>query len=197
MAFTEWIAEMLKSFSTCQSFLLILKILSVRTIKYEAEISIFCQSEWNFVSQNLRSDTFRHHWDWYPFQWLFRSWSWTSGGSLWFWWRGVGNFARILVAGPHSKGRSFTCTYVEGKPNINPHCECLGTSFPTSIVGFVSTCPVPPWGLGRVLLSRKKLLAYIHTNMAACRCQRYGNTTISIDKVIYPCPVWRLKSKDI
>ena len=34
------------------------------------------------------------HWmDWYPFQWLFRSWSWISGGSLWFffWWRGVGN----------------------------------------------------------------------------------------------------------
>ena len=34
-------AEMLKSFWTCQSFGLILKILSVRTIKYEAEISIF------------------------------------------------------------------------------------------------------------------------------------------------------------
>ena len=55
------VPEMLKSFWTCQSFGLILKILSVRTIKYEAEISIFCQSEWNFVSQILRTDTFRHH----------------------------------------------------------------------------------------------------------------------------------------
>ena len=72
---------------------------------------------------------------------------------------------RSLVAGPHSKGRSFTCTYVEGKPNINPHCECLGTSFPTSIVGFVSTCPVPLGGSGRVLLSRRKLLAYIHSSI--------------------------------
>ena len=35
--------------------------LSVRTIKYAAEILIFCQSEWNFVSQILRFDTFRHH----------------------------------------------------------------------------------------------------------------------------------------
>ena len=52
-------AEML-NFLTCQSFRLILKILSVRTIKYKAEISFF-QSEWNFVSQILRSDTFRHH----------------------------------------------------------------------------------------------------------------------------------------
>ena len=55
------IAEMSKSFWTCQSFGLILKILSVRTIKYAAEILFFCQSEWNFVSQILRSDTFRHH----------------------------------------------------------------------------------------------------------------------------------------
>ena len=54
---------MSKSFWTCQSFGLILKILSVRTIKYAAEILIFCQSEWNFVGQILRSDTFRHHCD--------------------------------------------------------------------------------------------------------------------------------------
>ena len=54
-------AEMLKSFWTCQSFGLILKILSVRIKEYEAEISIFCQSNRNFVSQILRSDTFRHH----------------------------------------------------------------------------------------------------------------------------------------
>ena len=53
--------EMLKSFWTCQSFGLISKILSVRKIKYVAETLIFCQSEWNFVSQILRSDTFRHH----------------------------------------------------------------------------------------------------------------------------------------
>ena len=38
-------AEMLKSFWTCQSFGLILKILSVRTIKYAAEILNLCQSE--------------------------------------------------------------------------------------------------------------------------------------------------------
>ena len=56
---------MLKSFWTCQSFQLILKILSVRTIKYAAEILIFCQSEWHFVSQILRSDTFRHHCHWW------------------------------------------------------------------------------------------------------------------------------------
>ena len=60
-AFLFIIAEMLKSFWTCQSFGLILKILSVRTIKYAAEILNFCQSEWNFVSQILRSDTFRYH----------------------------------------------------------------------------------------------------------------------------------------
>ena len=53
--------EMLKSFWTCQSFWLILIILSVRTIKYAAEIWIFHQSKWNFVSQILRSGTFRHH----------------------------------------------------------------------------------------------------------------------------------------
>ena len=53
--------ELSKSFWTCQSFGLTLKILSVRTIKYAAEILIFRQSEWNFVSQILRSDTFRHH----------------------------------------------------------------------------------------------------------------------------------------
>ena len=34
-------AEILKSFLTCQSFGLILKILSVRTIKYAAEILFF------------------------------------------------------------------------------------------------------------------------------------------------------------
>ena len=33
----------------------------VSPIKYTAEILIFCQSEWNFVSQIIRSDTFRHH----------------------------------------------------------------------------------------------------------------------------------------
>ena len=38
-------AEMLKSFWTCQSFGLILKILSVRTIRYAAEILNVCQSE--------------------------------------------------------------------------------------------------------------------------------------------------------
>ena len=36
------------------------KILSVRTITYAAEILIFRQFEWNFVSQILQSDTFRH-----------------------------------------------------------------------------------------------------------------------------------------
>ena len=43
--FENRIAEMSKSFWTCQSFGLILKILSVRTIKYAAEILIFGQSE--------------------------------------------------------------------------------------------------------------------------------------------------------
>ena len=66
------ITDMLKCFWTCQSFGLILKILSVRTIKYEAEISIFCQSEWNFVSQVLRSDIFRHHcmYIFFPLHWF-------------------------------------------------------------------------------------------------------------------------------
>ena len=45
------------------------------------------------------------HWmDWNPFQWLFRSWSWTSGGSLWFWWRGVGKFAWIFSRGAAFQG---------------------------------------------------------------------------------------------
>ena len=43
-------------FWTCQSFGLIMKILSVRTIRYAAEIFIFCQSKWNFVSQILWND---------------------------------------------------------------------------------------------------------------------------------------------
>ena len=52
----------LKSFPTCRSFSLILKILSVRTLKYIENNSNFCQSEWNFVSQNLRTDTFQELW---------------------------------------------------------------------------------------------------------------------------------------
>ena len=54
------IAEMSKSCWSCQSFRMILKILSVRTTKNAAKILLFCQSEWNFVSQIHRSDTFRH-----------------------------------------------------------------------------------------------------------------------------------------
>ena len=66
-----------------------------------------------------------------------------------------GNSHGSGVPGPHSTGQSFTCTYVEGKPNINPHCESLGTSFPTSIVGFVSIPVRFPWGSGRVLLNHR------------------------------------------
>ena len=82
--------------------------------------------------------------DWYPFQWLFRSWSWTSGGSLWFWWRGVGKFAWIFSCGAtfhRPDVLHLYIQYVEGKPNINPYCECPGTSFPIAIVGFVSKIP--------------------------------------------------------
>ena len=43
-------AEMLKSSWTCQSFGLILKILSVRTINIWSRNITFCQSEWHFVS---------------------------------------------------------------------------------------------------------------------------------------------------
>ena len=53
--------QLLKSFWTCQWFELTLKILLARTIKCAAEILFYCQSEWNFVSQILRSDTCRPH----------------------------------------------------------------------------------------------------------------------------------------
>ena len=70
----EWVSIFLYSFSDSRdveifldmpvmSFGLILNILSVRIIKYVADISILCQSEWNYVSQFLPSDTFRHHCD--------------------------------------------------------------------------------------------------------------------------------------
>ena len=89
------------------------------------------------------------------------------------------------------------------KPNINPHCECLRTSFPTSIVGFVSTCPAPPpLGSGRVLLNRRKLLAYIHTYQAAPNTGLLDNSwwqdrsfTLRMHKLSIFGSIWQLIHK--